>query len=156
MLKPNFSIGFMKDISIETVTFLSPQWNLVRDIRFQVFVVEQNVSEDEEYDEFEAVCNHFLATVNNEPAGTARWRKTENGFKLERFAVLAKFRSKGVGKALVEKVLSEVLPLSAHQQKIYLHAQVQALPFYQKLGFLPYGETFIEAEIVHKAMYFPH
>lgn len=146
----------MPEIKIETVEFDSQAWQEVREIRFQVFVVEQKVAEEEEYDEFEVVSRHFIARIDHQPAGTARWRKTEKGFKLERFAVLPQFRGISVGKALVEKVLSEVIPLSNQKEKIYLHAQVQALPFYQKLGFSPYGEEFIEAEIMHRAMYYPH
>ena len=61
-------------------------------IRKEVFVIEQKCPEDIEW-EFEEESHHFLATSNNISAGTARWRETENGIKLERFAVLKEFRN---------------------------------------------------------------
>lgn len=140
------------EISIIPVQFEDQLWPTVRQIRYEVFVIEQAVDEAEEYDEFESSSRHFLAFVNGKPAGTARWRKTSNGFKLERFAVLADFRKLGVGKALVERVLEDVFPVYSSSSFIYLHAQVQAIPFYEKLGFETYGEEFTEAEIRHKSM----
>ena len=58
--------------------------------------------------------------------------KTDKGIKLERFAVLSKFRRSGLGKRLVKEVLKDVMPM---RQKIYLHAQIQTVYFYQKLSF---------------------
>jgi len=139
------------NITVQKATFGDSLWFTIKEIRYEVFVVEQKVDEAEEYDEFESECPHFLAYAEGTPAGTARWRTTEKGFKLERFAVLENFRKFGVGSALVQAVLAEVLPIS-EGKKIYLHAQVQALPFYQKLGFEAFGEEFIEAEIMHRAM----
>jgi predicted GNAT family N-acyltransferase len=68
-------------------------------IRRTVFVDEQNCPPELEW-EFEDESVHFLATVNDAPAGAARWRQTEKGFKLERFAVLSAFRGRGVGHQL--------------------------------------------------------
>jgi predicted GNAT family N-acyltransferase len=141
-------------IKIEKVVFEGPLWQEVRDIRFKVFVEEQAVDEAEEYDEFEKLSPHFLAFVDGIPAGTARWRKTEKGLKLERFAVLSHFRKMGVGAALVRATLAEVIPLKKENEWIYLHAQVQALPFYAKLGFESFGDEFVEADILHRKMKF--
>lgn len=122
-------------------------------IRKEVFVNEQNVPADEEYDSHEAESRHFLAFYNNEPCGTARWRFTEKGIKLERFAVLAPYRKQKVGKAIVEKVLQDVKNDSNSAEKmIYLHAQVQVVGFYEKFGFEKFGEKFQECEIWHYAM----
>ena len=71
-------------------------------IRKNVFVEEQKVSEDIERDKFEYEANHALAFVGDKPVGTARWRQTQKGVKLERFAVLPEFRSCGVGKYFVQ------------------------------------------------------
>ena len=71
--------------------------------------------------------------------------------QLERFAVLSKFRGRGVGKHLVEEVLKDVLPM---KQKIYLHAQIQTVDFYQKLSFEKDGKIFEEAGIKHYKMTF--
>ena len=67
-------------------------------IRKKVFVEEQKVPENIEWDEFEYSANHVLAYIQDKPAGTARWRRTQKGMKLERFAVLPEFRFCGVGK----------------------------------------------------------
>jgi predicted GNAT family N-acyltransferase len=118
-------------------------------IRRQVFVVEQKCPEDEEY-EHDEISIHYLATVNKIPAGTARWRITDYGVKLERFAVLQQFRKRGVASALLETILDELL-LQPHKT-IYLHAQLQAMPLYEKYGFEKQGEIFYEANIPHYKM----
>lgn len=118
-------------------------------IRKKVFVEEQQCPEDEEY-EYEEESTHFLALVNGTVAGTARWRKTDKGIKLERFAVLPEFRKKGVASALLETILDDAL--REHPEKIYLHAQVQAMPLYEKFSFVKHGELFYEASIPHYAM----
>ena len=118
-------------------------------IRQKVFVDEQKVSREEEYDAYEAIATHYLALVNDIPAGTARWRVTDHGVKLERFAVLPDFRNRGVGAVLVNTVLQAVLPLD---KKIYLHSQVSAMKLYAKAGFSPEGELFYEANIPHYKM----
>ncbi|RYE20784.1 MAG: GNAT family N-acetyltransferase [Sphingobacteriaceae bacterium] len=117
-------------------------------IRREVFVDEQNCPPELEW-EYEDESTHFLATVDNEPAGAARWRKTANGYKLERFAVLKKFRSFGVGQALVKTVLAD---LPAGADHIYLHAQIQAVTLYEKFLFEKMGEEFEEAGIRHYKM----
>ncbi|MFZ9755342.1 MAG: GNAT family N-acetyltransferase [Bacteroidia bacterium] len=122
------------------------------DIRRQVFVVEQAVDPAEEYDEFEGSCLHFIASFKGIASGTCRIRKTENGTKLERFAVLEKMRGKGIGKALVEACLNQ-LRQQTHTGKIYLHAQEHALGFYAQMGFQAEGERFWEAGIPHFNMH---
>jgi predicted GNAT family N-acyltransferase len=116
-------------------------------------VEEQHVPEQDEYDEFENTARHFLAFFDSVPCGTARWRFTEKGVKLERFAVLKEFRGKGVGYQLVEFVLRDV---KSHQvysnQKIYLNAQITAMDLYAKSGFKKVGEMFVECDIMHFQM----
>lgn len=123
-------------------------------IRQKVFVEEQHVNREEEYDEFEDTAVHFLATdEQGRPCGTARWRFTEKGVKLERFAVLKECRGKGAGGKLVEKVLDDVSRHpEAEGKKIYLHAQLAAVPLYEKFGFKKEGEQFEECAILHYKM----
>lgn len=122
-------------------------------IRREVFVKEQNVSAKEEYDKYESESHHFLAFYQNIPCGTARWRITEKGIKLERFAVLAPYRGKKVGRAIVEKVLQDIFTHEQFAEKaVYLHAQVQVVGFYEKFGFVKFGEMFQECNIWHYAM----
>jgi predicted GNAT family N-acyltransferase len=118
-------------------------------IRQKVFVEEQKVDGDEEYDEFESIATHYLVFVDGQPAATSRWRHTDKGIKLERFSVLPEFRNKGIGAALVKKVLADVIPFD---KLIYLHAQVAAMNVYSRNGFEPIGELFYEANIPHYKM----
>jgi predicted GNAT family N-acyltransferase len=119
------------------------------DIRHTVFVIEQVVDPTEEYDEFDDACTHFIAYADKVACGTARWRFKELGIiKLERFAVLENYRGKGVGAALVNAVVND-LPYAT---KVMMHAQLHALPFYEKQGFAAYGDEFDEAGIRHYAM----
>jgi predicted GNAT family N-acyltransferase len=122
-------------------------------VREKVFVVEQEVDPAEEYDEFEATSTHFLAWLHDQPVGTARWRFTSNGVKLERFAVLKEARGNGVGQALVAAVLADIVsnPDTAEKQK-YLHAQLTAMPLYSKFGFEKEGDIFDECNILHYKM----
>ncbi len=117
-------------------------------IRRKVFVDEQNCPPELEW-EFEDESVHFLAKFNGAPAGASRWRKTEKGYKLERFAVLKEFRGNGIGQGLVAAVLND-LPRDA--EHVYLHAQLDAMPLYAKFGFKKAGEQFEEAGIQHFKM----
>jgi len=117
-------------------------------IRRKVFVEEQGVDPKLEWDK-EEVCTHFLALLDNKPCGACRYRKTDNGYKLERFAVLKEFRGKRVGQAMVAAVLDDI-PDSA--DAIYLNAQADAVSLYAKFGFATYGDQFEEAGIMHYKM----
>lgn len=117
-------------------------------VRREVFVIEQECPPELEW-EFEDESNHFLATVNTIPAGACRWRKTEKGFKLERFAVLKNFRGIGLGQLLVQTVLNDLPDNAAY---VYLHAQLSAVGLYEKFGFEKVGPQFEEAGIQHFKM----
>lgn len=123
-------------------------------IRKLVFVEEQNVPENEEYDEFEESSRHFIAILNGQPVATARWRKTKLGIKLERFAVLKPVRGKGIGGAILQTVLEDVrMDDDYEKSKIYLHAQLDAIPFYSAFNFVVEGDRFTECNILHYKMY---
>jgi predicted GNAT family N-acyltransferase len=119
-------------------------------IRKIVFVVEQACPEDIEW-EFEEESAHYIALNDGEPVGTARWRLTDKGVKLERFAVLKEFRNKEAGKALLLRLVADTNHLNL---KRYLHAQLPAKNFYQRHGFKAVGEHFWEADIEHVKMEF--
>lgn len=121
------------------------------EIRRHVFVIEQEVDAAEEYDEFESSSTHFIAKYKGVAVATCRYRTTENGIKLERFAVLKSYRGKGIGVALVKKCLEKI---GETDLLIYLHAQLHAVPFYEKLGFKPTGPQFSEAGIEHFKMHY--
>lgn len=120
------------------------------EIRRKVFIEEQKVPESEEFDEYESICNHYLIFHKKEVIGTARTRKTSNGYKLERIAIIKAERKKGLGAKLVKNLLTRIKKNAS--SKIYLSAQVQAIGFYEKLGFLRKGETYLDANIEHIKM----
>ena len=123
-------------------------------IREIVFVLGQGVPANEEYDQHDraGTTRHYLARVDGLPAGAARWRPTDKGVKLERFAVLDGFRGHGVGTALVRQVLADVQAETPDAAQVYLHAQLQAIPLYERTGFEKVGEMFEECDIQHYKM----
>lgn len=124
-----------------------------QNIRKTVFVDEQKVPEEAEIDEYEDSSNHYLAFDDHRPIGTARWRSTSQGIKLERFAVLREARGKGVGGALLKTILDDIQrETRGPQRPLYLHAQVSALAFYRKFGFQTVGDKFEECGIQHFKM----
>ncbi len=117
-------------------------------IRKEIFIKEQRVSRDEEIDEYEDSATHIVVLKDGQALGTARWRFTDEGVKLERFAVLKSFREDGVGTALLQFALDEL----REESNIYLFAQKQVIPFYEKFNFISVGHIFYEASIVHQKM----
>ncbi len=118
-------------------------------IRTLVFVKEQGVDPDIEYDIYENQCQHYLLMLDDKPVGAARWRITEKGIKLERFSILPEQRNKGLGDEFVKQVLDDVLPL---KKPIYLHSQVRSINIYKRNGFEVVGGKFVEAGINHYLM----
>lgn len=137
----------MQDIEVLVTTWGVDRPSLQR-VRRAVFIVEQQVSEEDEWDAQDTVSVHVLAVRNREPVGTGRLTP---GGKIGRLAVLREYRGRGLGARIVRVLLQEAL----HRGMIdvYLHAQVQALPFYEKLGFTAAGEVFEEAGIPHRKMH---
>ena len=121
---------------------------IAHNIRHEVFVIGQNCPEDIEW-EFEEESTHFLVFKNKEAVATARHRETENGYKLERFAVLESKRSNGYGHIVLKNILED---LSSFKGNIYMHAQLDVIPFYEKMGFKKEGDLFVEANIMHYKM----
>ena len=117
-------------------------------IRHEVFVIGQNCPANLEW-EFEEDSTHFLVFDNNKAVATARYRRTKNGYKLERFAVLESERGKSYGNIVLKAILAD---LSDFNGLIYMHAQIQVLPFYERVGFIKEGSLFEEAGIMHYKM----
>ena len=122
------------------------------EIRNLVFCVEQKVSKKIEFDGLDQFCDHYLAKINELPIGTARVREQSSGtFKIERMAVLKGYRKKGVGKAIIKKILKHYLNLN-NINKLILNSQIEAKDFYKKFGFVEVGKEFVEANIKHQKM----
>jgi predicted GNAT family N-acyltransferase len=116
-------------------------------IRFAVFVEEQGVPFEIELDEYDPVSIHALAFEGKKAVGTGRLLPDGH---IGRMAVLASHRNKGIGAALLKKLMD-----AAKQRgdaEIALSAQVQAVPFYRAHGFEPEGDEYMEAGIRHQAM----
>lgn len=123
-------------------------------IREEVFVVEQEVTAEEEFDEFEDESHHFVALdENNQPVGSARWRHTDKGIKLERFTAKKTMRGKGLGSAIVKAVLDDIATHAEPGTYLYMHAQLPAVPLYLKFGFQTKGDQFDECGIMHYLMW---
>ena len=113
-----------------------------------MFVVEQYVPEDEEWDGLDPKCDQVLAEgPNGEAVGTGRL--TAEG-KLGRMAVRRDFRARGVGTAMLQVLLD--LARNRGLRRIILDAQLRAVSFYEKLGFVAEGPVFMDAGIPHRRM----
>ena len=121
---------------------------IAHSIRHEVFVIGQNCPADLEW-EYEEESTHFIVFNNKKAVATARHRKTLNGYKLERFAVLKKYRGKGYGHIILKAILDDLLFFKG---LIYMHAQTDVIPFYEKMGFIKSGNEFEEAGIMHNKM----
>ncbi len=116
-------------------------------IRRVVFIGEQNVPEAEEIDDLDGEAVHFLAERDGEAVGTARVLFKSDAVKVTRVAVLREARGLGVGAALM-KYIEGVLP----GRDFILDAQMHALAFYERLGYVAEGEVFMDAGIPHRHM----
>lgn len=124
--------------------------NACRDIRRIVFVDEQGVAPDLEYDSLDRTATHYLACRQGRPVACARAIRDAGCVVVGRVAVLKADRGAGVGSALMTAVLEDAARGGA--AFALLHAQVRALGFYEKLGFAAEGDEFLEADIPHYTM----
>ena len=119
--------------------------NPLREVRTEVFIEEQDVPPNEEWDGLDDQCLHVLAVDANEnPIGTGRL--LPDG-KIGRMAVLKEWRGKGVGAAILGLLMNEARERGHAAAR--LAAQVHAIPFYERFGFSTYGEEFMDAGIPH-------
>ncbi len=126
-------------------------WSLDKDalkgIRYRVFVEEQKVPVELEWDEYDDTATHFIVTLSGEAIACARLK---NDGQIGRMAVLTEHRNQGIGQELLRFVIRTAAEKNIND--VYLHAQVSAIPFYEKQGFTPVGEIFYEANIPHRVM----
>lgn len=115
-------------------------------VRKEVFVKEQHVPEEEEIDQFEDTSEHIVIYDGGQPVGAGRWRLKDGHGKLERICVMKSHRSLGVG-AIIMQALEKAAAAKGADSFI-LHAQTQAVPFYEKQGYrVTSGEEFLDAGI---------
>lgn len=121
---------------------------LLRAVREKVFIQEQHVPVELEWDGVDEICHHALALSSNGDA-IGCGRITPDGH-IGRVAVLPEWRRKRIGTAILE-ILVEYAR-SKNYKRVELNAQVQAIPLYQKFGFEVEGEEFMDANIPHREM----
>jgi len=122
-------------------------------IRKQVFVKEQGVPLEDEFDQFDTLnglCQHILVHYNEQTVGTGRIRFIHGVGKLERICILETYRKFGLGKIII-KTLEEIAKEQGVSQ-VKLHGQTQAKGFYQKLGYRTSSNIFMEDGIPHILM----
>jgi predicted GNAT family N-acyltransferase len=120
-------------------------------IRQEVFIEGQRVPPECEVDGLDECCLHFLAWLGEQPVGTARLFPTNaTTMKVQRVAVRAPARGSGIGRALMQALSDEARRQGA--KLLLLDSQVEAIPFYERLGYRAEGEIFIDAGIEHRRM----
>lgn len=120
-------------------------------LRRVVFIEEQNVDEALEVDGLDERALHVLARLDGLPVGCARILLMGDTAKIGRVCVLGTHRGQGIGQALMRAAL-ELAQAQPEVRRAKLGSQVHALGFYESLGFVPVGETYMEAGIPHRDM----
>lgn len=119
-----------------------------KEIRIKVFVEEQGFKQ--EFDELDSICTHLVTFDNDKPYATVRFYEQNSVYYIGRLAVLKEYRSKHLGAKIVNE--AERLIKAKGGKEIRLHSQVQAMPFYQKQGYIPFGEQDFDEDYPHQWM----
>ncbi len=121
-----------------------PQYAI--DIRNEVFVDEQGFQE--EFDTDDGISTHLVGFINGKSVATARIIPQDNGqFIIGRVAVRKSHRNLGLGAKIIAE--AEKVIASLNGKAIYIHSQLQAVPFYEKQGYTPTGEKDFEEDCEH-------
>jgi predicted GNAT family N-acyltransferase len=126
------------------------QLKLAFHIRRVVYIEEQDVPEDLEFDGLDDIAENYLVMCGDDPIATFRIIYKDDFAKLERFAVLKSWRGKGVGVLMVEESIERSREMG--YKVAQLDAQIRAIDFYKKFGFEVVSEEFMDAGIPHKKM----
>ena len=135
-------------LSCNEVEF-AEQRSAIRAVREAVFIQEQGVPESLEMDDRDMACKHALLKLDNVPIGTGRI-DIEKAGKVGRVAILGDHRNKGYGRIIMNQL--EATAQANGLNRIWFHAQISALPFYERLGYTSEGDLFEEAGIQHVKM----
>lgn len=119
-------------------------------LRRAVFIEEQGIAEADEWDDLDGAAVHLLAREGAEALGTARLFTQDAVGKIGRVCVARRARGTGLGAALIEAGCARLAAAGCTEAQ--LGAQVQAMPFYEKLGFTAFGPVYDDAGIPHRDM----
>jgi predicted GNAT family N-acyltransferase len=122
----------------------------VLSIRKAVFVRGQGVALSREMDGKDDEAKHVIAVIGGKPVGCARIRLVHGRAKVERMAVLARYRNKGIGGAIMRYIFSYLKQRKV--KDVYVHSQYAVREFYRRYGFRQHGKVFIDAKMKHIAM----
>ena len=121
------------------------------EVRREVFVREQGISESLVFDEHDREALHMVGKDGERVIGSARVQfLADNQAKLERMAVLKRYRRKGIGKEML--LFLDAVWKDKQVQQVIIHAQLEVVPFYKLCGFDESGSPFREAGIEHIKM----
>jgi len=137
------------NLKIEIVKWIDGLSQL-KNIREKVFIQEQKVTPQLEWDGMDENAMHFLVFKDEEAIGCARAVVIKNYMQLGRMAVLKEYRGQGIGSALLEKAI--VTAKLNQISSIHISAQFYAIDFYLKFGFEVMSDIYLDAEIPHRDM----
>ncbi len=135
-----------------TTKWVSSTDNLeeVRIIREKVFIKEQGVPPELEFDGSDKYAMSILVKEDSTPVATGRIILIDDNYTLGRICVLKEHRQKKYGNVVMTELMKKAKELGA--ESVHVHAQLQVKDFYRKLGFEEYGKEYKEAGIKHISM----
>ena len=140
----------MSNIHLLKLNFEDNDFSIIRDIRKNVFANELGISESDLFDEHDETCDHFILFNGKNTVGTIRFVITQNNIKLERMAILPKFRTKNYGKNSISQLIDYYR--TKGYSKIMLDSIYAVKGFYKKCGFIEEGNIFKRVGIDHIRM----
>ena len=136
-------------IRVEKISFLEKgKMEEAKKIRIEVFVKEQNVDFEADWDEKQS--ENYLVYYNDMVVGTMRWREVGRAVKIERVSVKKDFREKGIASVMIKKAIEDIRQKT--NKHIILHSQLLAISLYERFGFRKQGKLFYEQNIAHYTM----
>ena len=119
-----------------------------KDIRIEVFMKEQGF--ENEFDAIDDISFHIVVFDEEKPIGTCRFFKEKDHYTIGRVAVLKEYRNQHIGNLLLESAEKEIINLNGNF--IVVHAQVRVCPFYEKQGYIQFGQIDDDEGVPHMWM----
>lgn len=140
----------MSEPVILTVPLFSQLGNLGLALRREVFIGEQRVPPEEEFDSYDLTATHIVALADGDVVGVMRLLFLEEHAKIGRVAVASTARGRGVASLMLRHAMA--LAAERGETRFYLAAQLDKLALYEKLGFVAFGDIFQDGGMPHRAM----
>ncbi|TCU34226.1 GNAT family N-acetyltransferase [Rhizobium azibense] len=140
----------MTEVVILSVPLFSTLCNEAFKLRRSVFISEQNVPADEEFDEADLSAHHIVAIQAGEVADTLRIVYLDDHVKIGRVAVGAQWRGHGIASAMIRFAMEAHCAVRGN--RFYLTAQSDKVALYEKFGFTAFGDEFLDGGMPHLAM----